>query len=257
MAVASIDRIQRVAEGERAMTKLRAEPQRIANLLVKLRQQLVDAAQGAATVTAAGTEQAVRADRARAVRAEAGELLSAYRSLAEGQRENAAQAFESVVNDVPADPAERMVRVLERGEAWRRIERRHRLPLEVERIAEIARDAAGRGDRATLEALRVEVEDAIALPDFPGMPAAERQKGRAELIGVAIGFIDEAEMPLLDEPGKAARAGLRELKVGWPRLLHDFTAAQREINAEGRIAMPGMAPLLVDWEGKTFQVEAA
>lgn len=256
MAIASTERITRVAEGERALNKLRAEPQRIAAVLVKLRQQLVDAAQGAATVTAAGTEQAVRLDRARTVRAEAGELLAAYRSLAEGARDTATRAFEAVVNEVPADPAERMVRIMERDAAWRRIERRHRLPLEVERVAEIAHDAAGRGDRATLEALRVEVEDAIALPDFPGMPPAERQKGRAELIDIALRFIDEAEMPLLDEPGKAARAGLRELKIGWPRLLHDFTAAEREINAEGRIAMPGMAPLLVDWEGKVFEVAA-
>jgi len=256
MATSTIDRIQRVAEGQRALDKLRAEPERIAGLLRRFRADIITANTGEVSVTP-GTESEVRRQRAMTARSEAGDLLDAYRSLAETQRDNAVKAFTAVVDEQPSDNAERLVNLLERQDAWKRIERRHRMPLAVETVGQIAQEAADRGDRATLAALRIEVTDAIALPGYDGMPRPERLRGHAELVDIALDLIDRAEMPLLDEPGKAARAGLRELKKAWPRLIHDFSAAEREINARGAIASPSTVPVLVAWDGSTFRVAEA
>jgi len=238
MATYPIDNITASIEASRLADNIRSDldilrgaPQRLADILVRLRTDVAQANLGnAGRLTPAGQAEVEGTLRNRALQA-----IDQLEAQCQQAKVGIERALANAERRAEADPQTRILEELQGQRAWSRIrpilDRLEGNAL-IERIGSIAKQAAESGDAATLRALESETS------------AYLESRGVASYVRPVLGSITNARLPHLAPAARKAVQVRQELEAGWPRLMAAFMQARQEASGRGGkvLAMPGWTP---------------
>lgn len=210
---------------------VRGAPAKAADLVVAMRNEVHQAQiDNTWRLTPAGVAEIENGIRNRALQA-----LDDLEQSCQAAKERMERALRDAEARPEGDAQSRILAELQEQRAWGRIRpllERLETSMLVQRIADLAAQAAERGDDATLRALESET------------PGYLDYRGVSSLATAALDGIGRARAPHLTPAGRLAVQVRQELAVGWPRLVAAIQQARREATGKGgrTVALPGWKP---------------